>query len=204
MISFEKNVSIEKIAEKAMENDKILTELFEGIKSDQARVKYGSAKVLRFIAERNPVLLYPKWNFFVDLLDNENTFLKSDAINIIGNLTNLDLKNKFEQIFDKFYDLLNDESMITAANLICVSGTIAKAKPALQSKIVDKLLRIDETHHGPECKNVLKGHVINTLSSDFEKFKDKEKIVTFIRKELKNSRPATKKKAEKFLKKWEK
>jgi len=199
----EKNVDIESIATKAIKDEKILSEILEGITSDNARIKYGSAKVLRNLAEKNPKVLYPKWDFFVDLLGNENTFLKCDAVFVIGHLTKVDSKNKFEPLFDRFYELLNDKSMITAANLVGVSGIIAKAKPKLQSKIVNQLLSIDKTHHGSECKNVLKGHVINTFSTYFAGSKDKGKILDFMKKELQNTRPATRKKAGKFLNKWD-
>jgi hypothetical protein len=76
---FEKNVDIESIAKRAIKDGKILSEISEGITSDNARIKYGSAKVLRNLAEKNPKVLYPKWDFFVNMLGNENTFLKCDA-----------------------------------------------------------------------------------------------------------------------------
>nr|MDO8098605.1 hypothetical protein [Candidatus Njordarchaeota archaeon] len=198
-----KNANVEGIAEKALKDGKLLSQVMEGISSDKARIKYGSAKVLRIIGERNPDALYPKWDFFVDMLNSENTFLKSDAVFILGHLSKVDSENKFETVFDKLYKLLDDESMITAANLVGISKVIAKAKPELQSIITARLLSIDGTHHGSECKNVIKGHVITTLDTYFEDSKDKKKILDFVKKELKNTRPATRKKAEAFLKKWE-
>jgi hypothetical protein len=198
-----KNADVERIAEDALKNEKVLCQMMEGISSTTARIKYGSAKVLRIIAEKNPETLYPKWNFFADLLNSDNTFLKSDAAFILGNLTRVDTENRFESVFDKFYRLLDDESMITGANLIGASRVIVKAKPELQSRITDRLLGIDETHHGSECKNVLKGHLITTFDSYFKSSNDQKKMLDFARKETRNSRPATRKKAEAFLKKWE-
>jgi hypothetical protein len=174
----------------------------EGVSSDKARIKYGSAKVLRIIGERSPQALYPKWNFFAKMLDSTNTFLKCDGVFILGHLTRVDSENKIQHLFDKLYSLLDDESMITAANLIGVSAIIAKAKPELQTRITNKLLSIDGTHHGSECKNVLKGHAIVALETYFEDAKDKKRILDFMRAELKNTRPSTRGKAEKFLKKW--
>jgi hypothetical protein len=198
-----KNANVERIVEKALKDEKLLSQIMEGISSATARIKYGSAKVLRIIAEKNPHTLYPKWDFFTDLLSSDNTFLKSDAAFILGNLTRVDTQNRFESVFDKFYRLLDDESMITAANLIGASRVVAKAKPELQSRITDKLLSIDQTHHGSECKNVLKGHLMTTFDSYFKSSNDKEKMLDFARKETRNTRPATRKKAEAFLKKWE-
>jgi hypothetical protein len=196
-----KNADVESIAEKAMRDEKVLSEVMEGVSSDKARIKYGSAKVLRIIGERNPQVLYPKWDFFANMLNSANTFLKCDGVFILGHLTRVDSENKIQHLFDKLYSLLDDESMITAANLIGVSAMIAEAKPELQTKITNKLLSIDRTHHSSECKNVLKGHAIVALEAYFEDSKDK-RILDFMRAELKNTRPSTRGRAEKFLKKW--
>lgn len=197
-----KKISAETLAEKALKDDRILSEVIEGVSSEKARVKFGCAKALRIIGEKNPKDLYPKWNFFVGLMDSGNTFLKCDGVFIIGQLARVDSENKLEKVFDKLYGLLDDKSMITAANLVGVSGVIAKVKPELEAKITQKLLGIDQTHHGSECKNVLKGHIITTLNTYFTISRDKKKILDFIRKETKNTRPSTRKKAEDFLRKW--
>jgi hypothetical protein len=136
------------------------------------------------------------------MLNSTNTFLKCDGVLILGHLARADSENKMQHLFDKLYSLLDDESMITAANLIGVSAIIAKAKPELQTRITNKLLSIDRTHHGSECKNVLKGHAIVALDTYFKDSKDKKRILDFMRVELKNTRPSTRGKAEKFLKKW--
>lgn len=199
-----KDANIGGIAEKALKDEKVLSEVMDGVSSDKARIKYGCAKVLRVLAERNPEVLYPKWNFFTNLLNNSNTFLKSDGVFTLGHLARVDSKNKIEEVFDKLYSLLDDESMITAANLVGVSAIIATAKPELQPKITDKLLSINQTHHGSECRNILKGHAITTFEAYFQDSSDKKRILDFIKAELKNTRPATRKKAERFLKKWSK
>lgn len=201
MIDFtKKHVEPEIVAKKASKDKKVLSDVFEGVSSVKAKTKYGCAKVLRILSEENPKVLYPHWDFFVDMLDIDNTFLKCDGAFIIANLTRVDSKNKFGRLFNRFYRLLNGESMITATNLVGVSGVIAKAKPELQSKITNKLLSIDRTHHGSECKNIIKGRAILTLDEYYEESKDKKKILNFVRREMKNTRPATRKKAEEFLK----
>ncbi|KPL04909.1 MAG: hypothetical protein AMJ73_03210 [candidate division Zixibacteria bacterium SM1_73] len=191
-------------ARKVMNDEKSLSEVIRGLASEKPKIKYQSGKILMFLSQENPKMLYPKWDSFVDLLNNENTFMKSIGIIIISNLTRTDTKNKFDKIFDKFYKLLNDESMITAANLAGYSGMIGQAKPELQTKITNSLLSIDKTHHSPECKNIIKGKAILSLGEYFEQAKDKKKIIQFVKRESKNTRSATRKKAERFLKKWDK
>ena len=43
--------------------------------------------------------------FFVNLLSSDNTYHKLSAIRIIANLTKIDTENKFEKIFNRYYDL---------------------------------------------------------------------------------------------------
>ncbi|WXG44212.1 MAG: hypothetical protein WED04_09285 [Promethearchaeati archaeon SRVP18_Atabeyarchaeia-1] len=197
-----KGSDFEGIADRALKDQDTLAEVVKGLSSDKARMKYGCAKVLRIIGELSPQTLYPKWDFFASMLSSGNTFLKSDAVFILGHLARVDSENKIEPIFDRLYELLDDESMITAANLVGASANIAKSKPQLQTRITSKLLGIDQTHHGSECKNVLKGHLISTFDQYFGSLRDKKKVLDFVRSELKNARPATRKKAEKFLEKW--
>lgn len=199
-----KSTSVESITRKALKDKKALSEVFKGVTSHKPPIKYKSLKVLAHLSEKYPRVLYPKWNYFAELLSNENTFLRAVAANVIANLTVVDSKKKFEKIFDKYYNLLNDRSMINAANLAGNSGKIAVAKPHLQDRITNRLMGIGKTRHSPECKNIIKGKAILSFDIYIGEYRNKKKILDFVRRELKNSRSATRKKAERFLKKWQK
>jgi len=199
-----KSVSVESLANKAVKDEKLIDDLMENASSKNAIIKYKSLKVLMLLSEQQPNILYPKWDFFVNLLDNENTFLRTLGASALANLTKVDKEKKFEKIFDKYYSLLKDKSMINAANVAQRSGIIAKAKPHLQDEITNKLMDIDKTHHSSECKNIIKGKAILSFNEYFDEFDNKEKIIKFVKKELNNTRSATRKKAEQILKKWEK
>ena len=199
-----KRVSIESIIQEVVKDKDLLLETVKGISSDRADMKFKCGKVIRTLSEEKPVIVYPYWDFFKELLASDNTFIKSIGMAIIANLTKVDTKNKFVDIFNEYYDLLNDKSMITAANLAGYSGMIAKAKPDLQNNITTKLLEIDKTHHSTECKNIIKGKAILSFNEYFDQSENKQMILEFVKCELKNGRAATKKKAEKFLKKWDK
>ena len=199
-----KNVSVESIVKRVIKDNNLIDNLIEFSSSEKATIKYKSLKVLTLLSEQNSKLLYSKWDFFVNLLDNENTFLRTIGATIIANLTIVDKDQKFENIFDKYYNLLEDKSMINAANIAQRSGIIAKAKPHLQDEITNKLLNIDKTHHSTECKNIIKGKAILSFEEYFEEYKNKEKIIQFAQKEFKNTRSATRKKAEKLIRKWDK
>ena len=192
----------EDIAEKVMENPDLLEELHSGISSKKPKTKFGSAKTLRIISEKNPQLLYPRIDFFENLLDSENTILKWIAIDIVANLTPVDTQNKFTRLFDKFYSYLYEGNLITAGHVVDGSGKIALAKPALRDKITEELLKAEQVPlPTAECRNILIGKVINTFGFYHNKICNKDKILSFVKRQLNNSRNATKAKAEKFLEK---
>jgi len=199
-----KSVSVESILKNVVKDKKLLDDVYSGAHSGKAEIKFKCGKVLRTLSEEKPEIIYPNWDFFIDLLDSDNTFIKAIALAIVANLTRVDSKNKFDSIFNKYYALLDDKSMITAANIAGYSGIIAIAKPKLQTKVTNKLIGIDKTHHSLECKNIIKGKAILTFNEYFEKTKNKKKIIDFVKKQLKCESPKTRKLAREFLNKWEK
>jgi len=199
-----KGVDVKSAAEKASKDGKLLSELLEGVTAKKEEVRRNSLRVLDLLSGNNPEVLYPRWwDFFVKLLSSDNTYHKLSAVRIIANLTKVDAENKFEKIFDRYYGLLDDKSMIPAAWAAGNSGKIARAKPELQTRITNRLLSIDGTHHHPERRDLIKGYAIEAFSEYFEEAKDKKKIMEFVRKQLNARSPKTKKLAKEFLEKRE-
>lgn len=199
-----KSVNVESIAKKALEVEKVFSELLEGILSKKDTIRYNSFKILMLISEEQPKKVYPDWDFFVNLLSSDNTYHKNIAVNIIANLTSADKEDKFEKIFDQYYNLLDDKSVIPAAQLAANSGKIAKAKPELQTKITNNLLNIDKTNHPPHRKELIKAGAIEAFNEYFEEAENKKKIIEFVKKQLDSESPKTRKTAKEFLKKWNK
>lgn len=196
----EKEIDIKKVAKKARGDNKYLAELIENLISKNENVRYNSFKVLVLISEYEPKMLYPSWEFLAKLLKSKNTYHRSSSAHHIANLTVADINNKFEKIFDKYYDLL-DESVILAAGITANSGKIAKAKPRLQTKINNRLLDIDKTKQ--KHKDLIKAGAIDSFDLYFEESKDKKKIIRFVKDQLNCENPKTRKKAQEFLRKWD-
>jgi len=197
-----KNMDVETMAKKAMKNDGILSELLDNLKTKNETVRYNCSKVLNFISEENPEVLYPRWDAFVELLTSDHTYWKLSVIPLLANLVRIDIEDKFDRIFDKYFSLLNDKSMIPAVWIAANSGKIAKAKPELQTRITNKLLTIDQTHHHPERRDLIKGSAIESFDEYFEETKDQKKILEFAKKQLNCKSPKTVKIAKDFVKKW--
>jgi len=201
----EKETKVEELAEEAIKNKELLHELFNGVSSVNPRIKFGSAKILRIISERNPRLLYPNMEFFVNLLDSENNILKWNAMDIIANLTVVDSHNRFNKLFKKFYGYLYEGNLITAGHVVDNSGTIALAKPELRDEVTKELLRVEKIPlPTEECRNILIGKTMKAFHVYYDKIKEKDEIVSFVKRQLNNSRKATRAKAEELLEKLEK
>ena len=192
-----KSVNVKRIARKTLKDDTVLSELLEGVLSKKEKIRFNSFKVLLLISEERPKALYDRWDFFADLLSSTNAYFKYIAIHIITNLTEVDSKNRFEKIFNKFYALVNDKSIIPASHVAGNSAKIAQAKPKLQTKITNKLLAIEKTHH------LIAGYAIDAFSEYFEGARNKKKILEFVRMQTESKSPRTKKKAMEFLNKQE-
>jgi len=197
-----KEIKAEDLAEKIVKNPDFLLDILNGVSSGNSRIKFKSAKILRIISDKNPKMLYPEMDFFINLLDSENNIIKWNAMDVIANLTFVDSKNKFDKIFDKYYGFLYEGNLITAGHVVDNSGKIAKAKPNLQSKITSELLKVEKIPlPTEECRNILLGKVILSFGQYIDQVKDKEEMISLAKVQLNNTRNATKKKAEKFLKK---
>jgi len=180
----EKSIDVESVAKEALEDEKVLAALLEGIVSKKDTRRYNSFKVLLLISEEHPEVLSLKWDFFVDLLRSDNTYHKSSAINIIANLASADRAGR------------------TARYVARNAGKIAKSKPHLQQRISERLLDIDETHHDQGRKNLIKADVIESFGEFFAESPDKERILTFAEEQLVCSSPTTRKAAKAFLARW--
>jgi hypothetical protein len=194
--------SHERLARQVLRNPAPLPELIAGIQSDQARVKFGCAKVLRLIAERRPELLYDRFDFFAGLLGHNNKILQWEGLIVLSHLAWVDSENKFAGIFERYFAPITGPVMITAANAIGGAARVALAKPWWADQIAAAVLQVARARYAtPECRNVAIGHAIKALDQFFGLLEHPKPVRRFVRKQLQNPRPATRKKAEAFLKK---
>lgn len=200
----EKGVDIEAVAERALENERVLLQLLEGISPDAKKttIRNNSFNTLMLLAERHPEVLFSRWDYFVELLQSDNSFSQYPAVHIIATLVEADEDDRFDAIFDSYYSLLDDESVMIASHVAGVSGKIAQAKPKLQTRITKRLLNIDATHFEPGRKDLIKSYAIESFDAYFEEAENQEEIVEFVRRQLDCTSPKTRKSAKRFLRKW--
>lgn len=204
----DKTLTKEELRQKVEQNFDLLTVLLKGTGSSKAAVRYGCAKVLMDLSEAYPEKLYPYWDEFAVLLDSKYRIITWNAMVIIANLAKVDKQDKLNTIFDKYYSFLNNEYMVTVANVVGNSGKIALAKPKLIPKITAELLNVENVSVSPhlteECKRVISEKAVGTFDLFFHKIEEneKKKVISFVERQLDSSRKTLRAKAAEFLKKW--
>jgi hypothetical protein len=196
-----KNVNHRRIATDVIRRPEWMDELVSGLEADRAPVRFGSAKVLQIVSERAPEILVPRIGLFIDLLDCDNRILRWNAILIVGNLAVVDSKRKIDRILDRYLEPIPGPELITAANTIRGATRIARARPRLVDRIVDRILTTEKGRYKTaECRNVVLGHAIDALDTLFDRTKRKERVARFVERQLRNPRNATRRRAERFAK----
>ena len=201
-----KSMTKEELFQKVRQNFDILPEVLNGVSSSKAAIRYDCAKVLMDLSEEYPEKLYPYMDYFVNLLDSKYRILTWNAMATIANLAKVDKDKKFDAIFDKYYSFLNNEYMVTVANVVGNSGKIALAKPYLAQKIANELLKVENIpttpHLTEECKRVIAEKAIESFDLFFDRIDTKQKVFSFAKRQLDSPRRTLKKEAENFLRKW--
>lgn len=136
-------------------------------------------------------------------MEDETRVLRWDAGRILGQLARVDDAGRIEKMLPRFLAPISGGEMIGAANAIQGAADIALAKPPLADRIARKILKVSHARYQrPECRNVAAGHAIQSLDRFFQHIRKQKPVLAFVQAELANSRPATRRKAEKFCKKW--
>ena len=175
----EKNMDVEGLAGNALTDEELFQELLLSVRSKDNTIRQNSFKTLQVIAEKKPEILYPKWDFFQEMLFSSNNYHKFIAIYILASLTRVDEDNKFNKIFDDYFGILAGDKAMTASHVALNSSVIALNKPELKSKIIDQLMNIDSIHQGKQ-KELIKAYAIEALMKIQPEAEDKEKIEEFV------------------------
>jgi len=194
----EKNINVEKLARKAVNNPDLFQELKAGVLSKDNTTRQNSFKAMQVIAQENPDFLYGEWEYFQEMLKSPNNYHKYIAIYILASLTSIDTDNKFETIFDDYYRVLAGDKAMTASHVALNSSIIAHNKPDLRSKIVDILMNIDDIHHGKQ-KELIKAYAIEALGKIYPEAEDQQIIENFVKSQMDSKSPKTRKMAKSFL-----
>jgi len=175
--------------------------LIVALSSKAARVKYPAMKALRTMSERSPLLLYPHFDFFADLLRSENNIYRWNAMLILGNLASVDAGRKLDAMLARYLKPIPGPNLIDANHTVSGAAAIAAARPELADSLVRHILKTERGRYAtPECRNVAIGHALECLPRLLPALADPLPIQRFAQRQTENPRPATAKKAHRLLK----
>jgi hypothetical protein len=204
----DKNADIAVLAERACSDSSLLSEIVGGLrlkvntKSPEETVRYNCFKVLMLITQTRGELLYHQWDNLVEFLSSDNSYHKMAAVQLLAGLAKADVENKFERIFDRYFALLDDQSVIVAIYVASNAGKIVSARPGLEVRVTRELLDIEATHHIPGRKALVIGGAIEAFGEYMPQASDRERIMEFVDRQQRSDSPKTRKLARQFLKKW--
>ncbi len=201
-----KEITKQQLQQAVESNFTLLPVIIGGVSSPKASVRYACASVLMTLSENYPERLYPHIGFFMSLLNSKHRILVWNGMATLANLCAVDVDKKFDAIFDKYYGFLNDEYMVTVANVVSNSARIARAKPYLLPRITARLLGFSEISTSPhlteECTRVVAEKAVEPFNEFFDLMDDtdKAKVAAFVKGYAESSRAQLRKKAQLFLK----
>ena len=193
-----KDLDVEKLASDAVSNGKLLKILMNEIQSKNNTVRANAFNTLMILSEDNGELLYPHWDHFQEMLKSSNNYHKYIAVYLLASLTSVDIENRFKNVFDDYYKILEGEKLMTASHVVLNSSRIVSNKPELKSKIIEKLLNTDELHKGKQ-KELIKAYVIDAFENIDLEEEDMERIDNFVKLQLDSSSPKTRNAARRYL-----
>jgi len=190
--------------EKIQNNPQQIEETLITMQTKKGNPRFETYLVLFRLTQNDPAKVYPYWDQLVPMLDlSTSTDHKYEAINLIANMLPVDLENKFDAIVEKYYALLDDESIIAPGHVALRTGDIIQAKPHLEPKITDLLLQINQTHHDARRKALISANMIESMSQYYPIAKNQSKILEFVKSQQTAPSPKAKKNAKLFLQKYQ-
>jgi len=171
------------------------------IASEKGAARFAAAKALLLAAEDRPRALYPFFEKFVELTHHENSIIKWTAIRIVAALAVVDRDHRIDGVLADYLTPITGPVMITAANTIQGAARIALARPDLADAVIAAILKVESARYRTaECRNVAIGHAITALAMLGDSAAGRPEVAAFVTRQLKNSRPAIRTKAAKFVK----
>jgi hypothetical protein len=192
---------LEEAMQLALAEGEALRALVDGLISKEDAYRYNCFEALLQISEDRPHVLYPEWDRVVELMGSGNAFHRSMALRLIANLTGADEQGRFEDLFDEYFGLLDDEKVMVARYLAQNAVCIARRKPHLRDRVAEELLSINQTHHAEGRKALIKADAVEFFETFFEELPDKERVLAFAEGMLACSSPKARKAAKAFLNK---
>lgn len=150
-----------------------LDTLVDWLSEKDDKIRYQSLLLLQCRAKHSADL-YRHWSLFKDKMTSENSYQRSIGLMMIAANVKWDKYNRFEQIFDEYCVLLNDEKLTTVRQCIQSFEVIVPFKPLLSKRISETLTGLDIMNVKETMRKSLLLDIINVLILIRKSFKTPE------------------------------
>ena len=189
------------LTEEARSDAAALAALVTGLSSKDLGTKQRGFQSLQKLNEVDPERLYRRhWDDIAAMLDSPGVDAKYIAIYLLAGMAAADTEDQFDDIFNKYFSLLDDNTLIAPMHVALNASVIFKAKPDLREDIVKLLVSIDRTHHTPARKALIAAYAIESLDKVFDEIEDKAAVLAFVESYVKAPSPKARAMAKGFLK----
>jgi hypothetical protein len=200
----EKDFDVDEFVQLAINSENARNEIVHQMRTNSSiMVYYHCYYVVEKASQKQPEIFYPYWDEISELLHHENSYHRDFAVEIIGNLTKVDQENRFAQVEDDYFGIINDEKFMTGNCCVKNLLKIYRHKPEQRGRIIETLLDIDNCcDYTEKQKGVLKADVLAIFDEVYEEVLERDEINEFIKAEVGSISPKTRKKAEELIKKY--
>ncbi len=191
------------VMQPALRDVKLRDFLVDGSFAKDETLRYNCVRVLMRAMVKQPDLFYPYWDRFEKGIDSVNGFHRSVAAQAIAHLSSVDVDCRLDRVLNHYLGLLDDSKVMVAHYFIETLGLIYRARPDFRQKIFATLLDIENTHHTPERRELIKADVLIVLDQLFDDLSasNQNKASGFVKAQLGSKSPKARKAAKEFLKK---
>lgn len=200
----EKDFDVDEFAQLAICDENAREEIVNQMLTNPAiMVYYHCYYVVEKASRKRPELFYQYWDEIAKLLHHKNSYHRDFALEIIGNLTEVDQENRFSEIEDDYFGIVNDKKFMTGNCCVKNLLKIYQHKAELRDRIIELLLDVDNRcDYTEKQKGVLKADVLDIFDEVYEEVAERDEIKEFIKAELHSISPKTRKKAKELVKKY--
>jgi hypothetical protein len=190
------------LAREAVTSDATLKELWQGLKAKDLAERQRCFLALQTLAEAYPERMHVHyWAETAAMLDSRSIDDKYIAVALLAGMAAAKGDTLFEPLLDKYFGLLDDNSLIIPKHVAMQSGRVLKAKPSCGQRIIGYLLNIEQTHHTPSRKALIAACALEALDRCFELIEDQGAVIEFAKVYAEAPSPRARKAAREFLKK---
>ena len=127
--------------------------------------------------------VYPFWGIFVLKLKSSNSYQRSIGLMLIAENTKWDKDNRFDDIKDEYFAILNDEKPITVRQCIQSLSKIIPYKNHLHMEIANKLMYINITKVKETMRKLMLLDILGVLAM-IRKYQENDDIENYIQHTL--------------------